>query len=83
MIVCKNYQPGYTAVENDDTVFYVFVELYTGTVPSPLPENAVDIVNFPASYPADKVKFAAGSTLFCADTGAVYLTDDSGEWKEQ
>ena len=83
MIICKNYQPGYTAVENNETVFYVFAELYTGAVPSPLPQNAGDIENFPQNYPPQNVRFAAGSTLFCADTGAVYLTNDSGVWKAQ
>ena len=83
MIICKNYQPGYTAVENNETVFYVFAELYTGGVPSTLPQNAVDIENFPQNLPLDKVRFAAGSTLFCADTGAVYVTNDGGVWKAQ
>ena len=83
MIICKNYQDGYTSVESDVTLYWVFAELYTGAVPATLPQNAVGIENFPQNLPLENVRFAAGSTLFCADTGAVYLTNDSGEWKLQ
>lgn len=83
MVVCKNYQDGYTTDDNGTTLYWVFVELYTGAVPATLPQNAVDIENFPQNYPLEDVRFAAGSTLFCADEGTVYLTNDSGVWKVQ
>lgn len=83
MIVCKNYQDGYTSVENETTLYWVFAELYTGATPSTLPTNAVGIENFPQNYVLENVRFAAGSTLFCADSGVVYITNDEGIWKIQ
>ena len=83
MIVCKNYKVGYTTVENDTVLYWVFVELYTGATPSTLPQNAVGIENFPQNFPLENTRFAAGSTLFCADAGTVYVTNDSGIWKLQ
>lgn len=84
MIVCKDFQNNfYTKTENDETVYVVFCGLYTGSVPSPLPTNAVGIENFPQNFDPTKVQFGAGSTLFCADTGAIYIADDEGEWQLQ
>ena len=83
MIICKDYKNGYTNIENGKKVYYVFAELYTGAVPDTMPTNAVGIENFPQNFPLEDVKFAAGSTLYCANTTDVYLTDDNCEWKVQ
>ena len=83
MIVCKDYQGYYTKQENDETKYVVFVGLYTSTAPSTLPQNAVGIENFPQNFDATKVEFGAGSTLFCASTGAIYIADDTGTWQLQ
>ena len=83
MVVCKNYKYGYTKEENNEIFTYIFVELYTGTTPSTLPTNAVGIENFPQNYTADNVKFAAGSTLYCATSGDIFITDENGVWKAQ
>ena len=82
MIVCKNYQEAYETVENNDTLYWVFAELYTGAVPSTLPQDGTNIMNFPQNRPLDKIRFAAGSTLLCADTSDLYVTNDSGVWKK-
>ena len=83
MIICKDYQGFYTVQESDETLYYVFCGLYTGNAPSTLPQNAVGIENFPQNFDLTKVRFAAGSTLFCASTGDIYVTDENGVWKLQ
>lgn len=83
MVICKDYQGYYTVEDNDDTLYYVFCALYTGGVPSPLPQDAVGIENFPQNFDLSKVRFAAGSTLFCATSGDIYVADDEGEWQLQ
>ena len=83
MIVCKDYSTFYTTVESDTTIYHVFCSLYSADVPSPLPTNAVGIENFPQNFPLTDVRFGAGSTLYCVNTGAIYVADDTGEFVEQ
>jgi len=83
MIVCKNFYSSYSRGVNESLRHYVFVDLYTGPVPSPMPENAVGIENFPQNFDLTKVVFAPGCTLYCAESADVYVTDDNYQWKLQ
>ena len=82
MIVCKDYKDAYETIEQEETIFYIFADLYVDT----FPVNGVDIndiLNLPQNRPLDKLRFASGSTLYCVDTAAVYIMNTRNEWKLQ
>lgn len=77
---CLNYKD-LKRDANDKNV--VFAELYSTSVPSPLPTDATNINNFPANYDPSNVVFAPGSTLYVVSTGDVYIANEAGTFVVQ
>lgn len=77
-MTCKDYKYSRKETSGQDTTYVIFAELYSSTDPSPLPVNAVGIEGFPANYPAEKVKFEAGSYIYSVSSGNVWMADETG-----
>lgn len=75
---CRNYRQ--LGITTDDK-YLIDAEIVSTDTPSTLPTDGTGIDNI--GYPADKVRFAAGSVLFVVNTGAVYVADEDGEFVAQ
>ena len=76
-MVCLNYDFKRTIVENDETYYIVYAQLFSTDDPDELQLDATDIVNFPQIWPADKVRFQAGSFIYVVSTGTIYIADET------
>lgn len=75
-MVCTNYQYKRKIVDNDQTYYVVYAELYSTDTPSSLTIDATGIDNFPQIWPKDKVKFQVGSYIYVVSTGSLYMSNE-------
>ena len=83
MMFCKDFKEvGIREIAGTQYMVY-WAAIYADTTPNSLPLDGTGVDGLPKTIADTSIRFAPSSTLFCANSGEIYVMSDANEWKLQ